>query len=106
MERWVGAELLEVALGTGRTHQIRVHLADIGHPVIGDEVYGAGWQKGMSGDRVSKWAREMQARIKRQFLHAWRLSFCHPDTGKLMRFESTLPDDLRECAQWAAEDTL
>ena len=106
VERWVGAELLEVALGTGRTHQIRVHLADIGHPVIGDEVYGAGWQKGMSGDRVSKWAREMQARIKRQFLHAWRLSFWHPDTGKLMKFESTLPDDLRECAQWAAEDTL
>ncbi|MBH16417.1 MAG: RNA pseudouridine synthase [Gemmatimonadetes bacterium] len=106
LERWIGAELLEVSLGTGRTHQIRVHLAHIGHPVVGDEVYGAGWQKGMSGNKVGRWAREMHRRVERQFLHAWRLSFCHPDTGVLMKFESGLPEDLRECAEWAGSEAF
>ena len=46
-ERWAAAELLDVALETGRTHQIRVHLAHLGHPVVGDPLYGAAWERGM-----------------------------------------------------------
>lgn len=99
-ERWPAAELLDVALQTGRTHQIRVHLASLGHPVVGDAVYGAGWEKGMGG-RVRTWAREFATRVPRQFLHAARLAFVHPGTGERMRFEAPLPDDLADAARWA-----
>lgn len=99
-ERWPAAELLDVALETGRTHQIRVHLASLGHPVVGDETYGAGWERGMSGP-VRGWARAFAARVPRQFLHAARLSFDHPATGERMRFESPLPPDLEAAAEWA-----
>lgn len=101
-ERWPAAELLDVALQTGRTHQIRVHLASLGHPVVGDTVYGAGWERGMSGS-VQGWAREFAGRVPRQFLHAARLAFDHPASGKRMRFESPLPPDLAEPARWARE---
>lgn len=99
-ERWTAAELLDVALETGRTHQIRVHLASLGHPVVGDAVYGAGREKGMSGPARS-WAREFAARVPRQFLHAARLAFDHPVTGRRMRFEAPLPPDLADAAAWA-----
>jgi len=72
--------LLSVRLITGRTHQIRVHLAAIGHPVVGDRVYGH------SGDRLAP----------RQMLHAWRLALDHPQTEKALTFEAPLPDDLIE----------
>jgi 23S rRNA pseudouridine1911/1915/1917 synthase len=62
---------------TGRTHQIRVHLAAIGHPIAGDRLYG-----------------RPPARVARQFLHAWRLAFDHPRTGERVTFEAPLPDDL------------
>lgn len=101
-ERWPAAELLDVALETGRTHQIRVHLASLGHPVVGDPVYGAGWEKGMSGS-VRGWARDFAARVPRQFLHATRLAFDHPVTGARMRFEVPLPADLAEAAAWARD---
>jgi len=71
--------LLECDLETGRTHQIRVHLASIGHPIEGDPVYGG------RGERL----------LPRQALHAWKLAFRHPRTGEAMRFESPLPADLR-----------
>ena len=71
---------LSVRLITGRTHQIRVHLAAIGHPVVGDRVYGH------SGDRLAP----------RQMLHAWRLTLNHPQTGETLTFEAPLPSDLRE----------
>jgi 23S rRNA pseudouridine1911/1915/1917 synthase len=100
VERWIGAELLRVALGTGRTHQIRVHLAHIGHPVVGDTVYGLGWERGMGG-KVRPWAKTLSRRVERQFLHSWRLSFEHPVSGESMRFEQPLPTDLRTCAEWA-----
>jgi 23S rRNA pseudouridine1911/1915/1917 synthase len=99
-ERWESAELLDVALGTGRTHQIRVHAAHLGHPVVGDELYGAGWERGMSGPDP-RWARELARRVPRQFLHAARLAFTHPTTKAEMRFRSALPEDLARLAEWA-----
>ena len=76
------AALLEVELATGRTHQIRVHLSHIGHPVVGDPVYG------------TRGELERELGLRRQFLHARELSFPHPSTGEEMRFESPLPEDL------------
>jgi len=99
-EHWLGAELLEVALETGRTHQIRVHLAHIGHPVVGDPVYGVGWERGMGG-KARRWAQVLNKRVPRQFLHAWRLSFEHPVTAEMLRFEAPLPEELNSCAEWA-----
>lgn len=103
VERWLGAELLRVTLGTGRTHQIRVHLAHIGHPVVGDTLYGAGWERGMGGE-ARQWAKMLSQRVERQFLHSWRLSFEHPLSGEVMRFEVPLPPDLETCAEWARSD--
>ncbi len=101
--RWRSAELLDVSLETGRTHQIRVHLAHIGHPVVGDRLYGEGWERGMGGpDRG--WARELARRAERQFLHASRLAFEHPVSGESMKFRSALPPDLEAIVRWA-EDT-
>jgi len=99
-ERWQAAQLLEVALETGRTHQIRVHLAHVGHPIVGDAVYGAGWGRGMSGP-ARLWARELARRVPRQFLHATELAFDHPVTGEPARFRAPLPDDLEPVASWA-----
>ena len=99
-ESWRAAELLDVALETGRTHQIRVHLSHIGHPVVGDSVYGPGRERGMDGP-ARGWARELAGRCSRQFLHAARLGFDHPVTGEPMRFRSPLPPDLRAVAAWA-----
>ncbi len=102
-ERWLRADLLDVALQTGRTHQIRVHLAHIGHPVVGDQVYGARWVRGMGGTERG-WARELDRRTPRHFLHAAELMFEHPVTGERMRFRSPLPGDLAAAAAWAVSD--
>lgn len=103
-ERWLRADLLDVALQTGRTHQIRVHLAHVGHPIVGDSVYGAGWERGMGGpDRA--WARDLARRAPRQFLHAGELVFDHPLTGARMRFRSPLPADLAAAAAWARSES-
>jgi 23S rRNA pseudouridine1911/1915/1917 synthase len=75
-----GQALLDVRLETGRTHQIRVHLAAIGLPVVGDAVYGV---------------RDSRAELGRQFLHAWRLAFPHPLSGEPVEVESPLPPDLQ-----------
>ncbi len=82
-----GAAFLEVGLETGRTHQIRVHLSELGHPLLGDVLYG-GTRKGDA--RV----KAVQARLGRQALHAWRLVFPHPRTGKPVRCEAPIPADL------------
>lgn len=71
--------LLEVELFTGRTHQIRVHLSSIGHPILGDELYGG-----------------MVDSVKRQLLHAYKLIFTNPDTGKEETVTTTLPDDMEK----------
>ena len=92
--------LSRVALKTGRTHQIRVHLKHIGHPVVGDSVYGVGWVRGMGGPQQA-WAQEFARRVPRQFLHAAELVFEHPISGDRMHFTAPLPDDLAEAAIWA-----
>jgi 23S rRNA pseudouridine1911/1915/1917 synthase len=101
VERWPAADLLRAELETGRTHQIRVHLAHIGHPVVGDSTYGGGGARGISGP-AQRWAAELARRVPRQFLHATELHFQHPRTGASMRFEAPLPADLAAVATWAA----
>jgi 23S rRNA pseudouridine1911/1915/1917 synthase len=83
-----GASLLRVAIATGRTHQIRVHLSAIGHPIIGDPFYGGVHR------RVPHDLRAVQ-RLERPFLHAERLAFAHPRTKEPLEFTAPLADDLR-----------
>ncbi|HUF12788.1 MAG TPA: RluA family pseudouridine synthase [Longimicrobiales bacterium] len=101
LERWLAADLLEARLETGRTHQIRVHLLSIGHPIVGDRVYGGGAARGVSGPHRA-WASELERRTPRQFLHAWRLGFVHPRSGEKMDFRSPLPEDLEAVRAWAS----
>ena len=86
------AALIECRLLTGRTHQIRVHLAHIGHPLIGDPVYGA-----RSGRRIAKGSKigDEIATFARQALHARLLGFVHPQSGQRLTFQSHLPADLQ-----------
>jgi 23S rRNA pseudouridine1911/1915/1917 synthase len=90
-ERYGVAALLEVDIETGRTHQIRVHLTDLGHPVVGDRVYGGAGRIRTVGDPA---ARSRMKAFDRQALHAWRLAFTHPVTGEKMKFSSPLPEDV------------
>jgi 23S rRNA pseudouridine1911/1915/1917 synthase len=81
------ATLIEARLGTGRTHQIRVHFAAIGHPVLGDSTYGKKTSVETHTGRVD---------IPRQMLHAETLGFTHPHTGEFLEFSSPIPDDMKE----------
>lgn len=101
LERWPAACLCKVRLETGRTHQIRVHAAAIGHPVVGDALYGAGRERGFAGAQ-RRWAAALARRARRQFLHAYRLEFAHPLSGAPMAFEAPLPTDLQAVRAWAA----
>lgn len=89
--RWLGASaaLLECRLATGRTHQIRVHMAALGHPLVGDPVYRGRRQRfaASTGDKVL-------TLCPRQALHAFLIGFIHPETGIKVRFESSLPHDI------------
>ncbi|MBE0621618.1 MAG: 23S rRNA pseudouridine(1911/1915/1917) synthase RluD [Burkholderiales bacterium] len=85
LERYARATLLECSLDTGRTHQIRVHLQSIGHPLVGDPVYRAG--RGTAPGPL--------ASFKRQALHAYRLGLVHPVSGATMQWEAPLPEDMR-----------
>jgi 23S rRNA pseudouridine1911/1915/1917 synthase len=81
-ERFGGAALLDAVPRTGRTHQIRVHLRAIGHPILGDRAYGGG---GADASALG---------LERPFLHSWRIAFDHPVTGERLELEEPLPDDL------------
>lgn len=91
--RYRSADLLQAYLHSGRTHQIRVHLASVGHPVLGDDVYGGG-----GGRRLA------DLPPRRHFLHAAWLRFAHPVTGASLDFRSPLPDDLKRSLAAIAED--
>ncbi|MBI3986187.1 MAG: RluA family pseudouridine synthase, partial [Lentisphaerae bacterium] len=82
LEQWPCASLLNIRIETGRTHQIRVHLSHLGHPVLGDTQYGAG-----------SW-RAFPAPLPRQMLHARHIVFRHPHSGKRMEFTAPLPSDM------------
>lgn len=84
LKRFGDYTLLEVNLETGRTHQIRVHMRFINHPVVGDKEYGIGARD------------EKKLALKRQFLHATKLTFTHPTSKKRLSFSSPLPEDLQE----------
>lgn len=100
LERWRAAGLLEAELETGRTHQIRVHLAWLGHAVVGDRTYGRGAERGVSGP-ARRWAKALARRVPRQFLHAAVLRLNHPCTHAPLEFVAPLPEPLAEAAEWA-----
>jgi 23S rRNA pseudouridine1911/1915/1917 synthase len=91
-EQFGAASLVACRLETGRTHQIRVHFAHIGHPLLGDAVYGAGFKS--KAAQLSEGARQALARLGRQALHAAKLGFVHPITGDELLFETPPPEDL------------
>jgi len=93
-EEFKDTALLCVSPETGRTHQIRVHLSYIDHPVIGDSIYG---------NRESK-RRSRELGVNRQLLHAERLEFFHPVTREKMKIEDELPDDLSGCLRLLREE--
>jgi 23S rRNA pseudouridine1911/1915/1917 synthase len=93
LARFDAGDLLRAHLHTGRTHQIRVHLASIGHPVMGDDTYGGGGGRRLVG-----------LAPKRHFLHAAWLRFTHPSTGALVDVRSPLPPDLREALATIGHD--
>ena len=94
-ESYSAHTLLDVEPLTGRTHQIRVHLKSIGHPVVGDKLYASRRQQ-KEGEKI----------INRQFLHAYRLSFTHPVTGEWLVFEVGLPKDLRRVLRMINDQPL
>ena len=91
VERLRYVSLVRCRLRTGRTHQIRVHMKHIGHPIVGDPVYSGPQWRGIPDKRVQK----VLAGVSRQMLHAAAIVFPHPRTGVAVRFEAALPDDLR-----------
>ncbi|MGE0085147.1 MAG: RluA family pseudouridine synthase [Desulfococcaceae bacterium] len=90
-ERFPETALLDIDLKTGRTHQIRVHCAAIGHPVVGDQVYG-----GRSPKRHSPEISVLLKSVSRQMLHAWQIRLIHPGTGEEMFFEAPVPEDMAQ----------
>jgi len=90
IERFDGLTLLEILPKTGRTHQIRVHLAALGHPILCDPLYGR------KGTQQAPMLQACSRRLNRQALHAHRLGFIHPRTGGRVEFVSPIPKDIRE----------
>ena len=91
-KRYTKFTLLDVEIKTGRTHQIRVHMGYINHPVVGDEIYNEGRDNTIADIHV----RNAVVTMRRFFLHAERLSFTHPKTGERMEFTQKLPDQLKQ----------
>jgi len=97
VERLRLATLVECRLETGRTHQIRVHLSHIGHPLVGDATYGGDRPRlPLHSPTQARLAHELLRHMPRQALHAYRLGFVHPVTGEKLVFEATLPEDMAQ----------
>ena len=90
-KEWQELSLLNVKIETGRTHQIRVHLSHLQHPVVGDETYGGGKRRARS--LLSKSIRDLLLQVERQMLHARNLAFMHPRTQEILSFTAPLPAD-------------
>jgi 23S rRNA pseudouridine1911/1915/1917 synthase len=88
--------LVELSPQTGRTHQLRVHLASLGHPVLGDATYGGGVSRLAGNPKL----RGLKPLVRRQLLHAWRLGITHPRTGEHMTWEAPLPEDFRAVMEY------
>ena len=101
--RFAQTELLRVTLGTGRTHQIRVHLAHVGHPVVGDREYAFGGSRRVTPSQRQV-AERLEALAPRQLLHAARLAFAHPVSGARLDLRSEWPADLVPALREAAAD--
>jgi 23S rRNA pseudouridine1911/1915/1917 synthase len=110
LERFAGADgkpvasLLACTLETGRTHQIRVHLAHIGHPILGDDTYAAGFRT--KAALLAPAARAALDALGRQALHAYRLGVTHPETGEFLEFQAELPVELRRLREALAAGGL
>jgi len=104
-EQFNGFTLLELNLKTGRTHQIRVHCNAIHHPIVGDKIYRPRkLEKTIGrGDQQSEKILSLLKTVRRQMLHAWRLSFTHPFTREVVLYESPLPEDMAEIIQRICE---
>ncbi|WP_291995252.1 23S rRNA pseudouridine(1911/1915/1917) synthase RluD [Candidatus Accumulibacter sp. ACC003] len=94
LDSFLVCTLIECALETGRTHQIRVHMTSVGHPLVGDEAYGGAVNRVPRGPEFS-----------RQALHACRLALVHPGTGKAMLWRSTVPDDMATLIETQRQET-
>jgi len=103
LERFKGATFLELFPKTGRTHQIRVHLASIGHPILGDPLYG---KKAKTGAIKDPMLRKCLETMARQALHAHRLGFIHPQTGERVEFVSPIPEDIRDVLELLRSQTV
>jgi 23S rRNA pseudouridine1911/1915/1917 synthase len=109
LERYPGrdgkpvASMLACTLETGRTHQIRVHLAHIGHPILGDETYATGFKT--KAGRLGPEAQAALQALGRQALHAYLLVLEHPETGEILEFRSELPGDMRRLRDAFAADS-
>jgi 23S rRNA pseudouridine1911/1915/1917 synthase len=100
LERLGYVNLVECVLETGRTHQIRVHMKEIGHPLFNDEVYGGNKiLKGTTFTKYKQFVENCFAILPRQALHAKTLGFIHPTTHQEMIFDSELPDDMQACIE-------
>jgi 23S rRNA pseudouridine1911/1915/1917 synthase len=101
LERFGLADFVLLQLETGRTHQIRVHLSHYGHPVIGDPAYGgrSRYLKHLDRKQLS-FAAGLLGILSRQALHAYKLEIPHPDNGRILKFESSLPDDMDRALQY------
>ncbi|MCQ4086865.1 RluA family pseudouridine synthase [Saccharibacillus sp. JS10] len=97
------ASLVELELESGRTHQIRVHMTFIGHPLIGDDLYKYALDAPITENERAA-SEELDKKLGRQALHAFRLAFVHPSTGQRMTFEAPLPLDLQQLQQELQSD--